>query len=290
MQNNDEIDVGVIFSKISSKISRGLALFATRIRKNFVLIATISLMGAILDGIYYSFQKPIYKAEIVLTSRLLSNEYCKYIIENLQNIRRENLNVFTKRTGLDSSIAKEVVSIEYKRFDEKIKEKIDSLSFQIPFKLVLRTHEPNNIDLIGKALVEYLENNEYALVKKKNNISHKKSIIDQLEKEQIRLDSLKGILIKNIIAEENYKNATVIGDKIDPTNAYKYSLDLFSQQSMLKLEMLNIKNIDLIEGPVVPTRPSEPILLIHILRGLFLGSLAAYFITLFKEKKSLKTL
>ena len=158
MRENDEVDIGAVFLKTLLKIKNEVGRSISVLKKRIVLVVILCLLGGLAGWGFYLYKTPVYKTEMVLTSKVLSNDYCRYLVEDMNN----NIDVFAKKIGTTVNIQK-VVSIEYLKFTEKLRESKDSLSFGMPFKVRLLVYDPSVIDSMETFIVKYLENNKYAL-------------------------------------------------------------------------------------------------------------------------------
>lgn len=283
MNKSDEIDIGLVFSKISSSIKNKLSHYVNIVKKKILLIVGISLLGGLLGGLFYSASKPTYTTEMLLTSRFLSNQYCQYLIGNLRKIKAEDIDAFARKLNINPETAIQIKDIEYVKFDEKIKESKDSLSLGLPFKIKLHAYDPSIIDTMESSIVNYLENNEFALKRKNTALLYNKFMIEKLQKEIIELDSLKNIIAGNLGSKET-TSGIVVGDQIDPVHAYTAGIDLYKQELQLNYGLLIPENIYLIEGFTPKKNPDKPVLIINLLTGLILGFTAGFLIALRLEK------
>ena len=282
MNQSDEIDISLIFSKFSSKIKNTLARYTSIIRKRGVLIIVISIAGTLVGGVYYTLKRPTYSTEMVLTSRTLSNQYCNYLIDNLAKVQIENKDVFAQKLAISMEAAQQITDIEYSKFDEKIKESKDSLVFGVPFKIKLQTYNPAIIDTLQTAIVNYLEQNEYALKRKKIEIDYNKKVIAKLQTEMAKIDTLQSVIIQKMRTKESSSGESkiVVGNQLDPINAYREGMDLYKQELHLNNALLIPENIYVIEGFTPKTKPNQPVLMVNLLTGLMMGFIAGFLIAL----------
>jgi hypothetical protein len=279
MTENDNIDIGVIFFKITTWIKNKFALYINVIKKQIILIICFTILGALAGGLFYSLARPFYKTEMVLTSRALSNEYCKYLINNLN----ENPDVFTERLHVNAATAQQIAEIEYAKFDPKMKESKDSLSSGMPFKIKLTVYNPSVIDTLETSIINFLENNEYALKRRQIELANNKKMMGKLQSELLKLDSLKSLIAKKLGSKEEV-SGIIVGNQVDPVNAYNTSLSLYRQELQISSDLMIPENINVIEGFTRKNQPSLS-LMIYLIEGFLLGFICSFLIALRIEKR-----
>lgn len=286
MNTNDEIDLGLVFSKFLKKWGDRFSIFNNTLKKRKLLIIGLSIFGALFSGLYYTTKSPVYISEMVLTSKTLSNQYCLYLIDVLKKIQNDNLNEFAQKLNIGTEVAEKIADIEYTKFDEKLKESKDSLVYNMPFKIRLSVYDPSVIDTMETLLTSYLENNEYALKRKNIGIEYRKKVISKLREEMPKIDSLRVLLTKRIEYRESTQKSSgvLIESQMDPLNAYNEALNLYKQELQLNNELLIPENIIVIEGFTPKTQPDSPVLLVDLLSGLLLGFILSIIIALRLEK------
>jgi len=290
-EKNDEIDLRVIYRALKDSISNlwkftvGLFLL---VLKRWIMVLCFSLLGlAIGIGLFF-IVKPTYVSTLILSSHVLTNDYCADIIQELELIVEDDTpNLLAKKLKIDSVTAKEIKRIEFYNYDEKLKEKYkdkDTIVLGRPFKIKVFAYSNIIFDTLQKALVNYLENNPYALkrkeIKKQDNIMMR----EKLKTEIKQLDSLKNAVSVNLLPRGN-QSGFVFGQPIDPINIYREGVLFFQKELELNKEMILMDNIQVISDFSVRGKPNSPKLSVATTAGGIGGFLFGLIFALFLERR-----
>jgi uncharacterized protein involved in exopolysaccharide biosynthesis len=287
VNKNEEIDLREIFKSIKgfffsiwNSINNIIILF----KKRFVLVLILIALG-VGGGIgLFSIMPPIYISTLTLSSKALSNDFCSDLIAELSAVVEDQTPVLlAKKLRIDTAIAKKIKRIDFYNYDERLKEKYkdkDTVVLGRPFKIKVCASENTIFDTLQKALVNYLENNEYALkrkeIKKQENILMREKIITEIKE----LDSLKNVVTANLLPRGT-QTGFVFGQPIDPIGIYKEGINYFQKELDLNKEMILIDNIQVINDFSARAKPDSPRIwktttaggIAGLLLGLFLASM-----------------
>lgn len=288
---NSEIDLIVIFSKLKLWII-SIGSFVNHvvlvaIRKWVTLLIFVLMGGGIGIG-YFFIVKPTYISTVILTSNILSNDFCSDIVNDMELLIKDNSpQLLADRLKMDSLDASQIIKLEFENYDENLKKIYkdkDTIVLGRPFKIIASVESPTIFPAIQKGLIQYLENNSYAVKRKqikKNNLS---SMQEKLKGEIHQLDSLKLVVTSNLLPRGN-SNGFVFGQPIDPINVYKEGIRLYQNELSLNEELELIDSIQVIKDFAPRNKPDSPKLKWNI----FFGGLIAFFIglirVLYKENK-----
>ena len=103
-EKNDEIDLLEILIKLINII-----------RANLVLIISFFVVGTLLGFAYYYSSKKIYENRMLISSDILTESYCKALVEDANRLIRErNYKFLAEQLGVAESTASQVALISVK--------------------------------------------------------------------------------------------------------------------------------------------------------------------------------
>lgn len=275
VQGSDEIDLGVLFSKIGDffrnmglGVMRFLALLRRVPLENKILFIALIGVGAVVGFSYSNFiKKKFYSTTMILSSDYLNKRIVDNTIEKLNLLAEEKgkkglAQVLHIPDSLADTIhdfeAKPFVSeeeiIELELLQEQLKnlesdKKNDAVIKQIiariqienrhAFEITVRVYNPAVVRELEIALVNYLRNNDYLKkrveITKSNMISRKQKLLRESQK----LDSLKSVIYanyQNMAAQSRQgSNNVILSDK-----AVTNPIEIFNQDIGLYNEIQNI--------------------------------------------------
>ena len=294
---NDEIDLRLVYHKIKQVFSRiwnfVINIFVDTfivIRKRFILCIMISILGIGVGIGLFFVQKPVYVSVLTLSSSVLNNDFCEDLILGLQSIVEDDTpELLAQRLNISVQSAKEIKKIQFHNYSEKLKKKYtdhDTVVLGLPFIIKADVYNPSVFDTLQKALVNYLENNDYALkrkaISKQNIISMKGKIINEIHD----LDSLK-FIIASSMAPRGKENGFVFGQPLDPINTFREGIGLFKEELNLNTSLILSDNIQVIEDFVPRIKPDSP----RLVRNIFIygvgGFLLGLIISFYIERKNI---
>jgi len=279
--NDKEIDIGIeIFKKIQRAFSKVFKIFASSllflfqvIRKRLLLLGISAFLGAGAGILLYSNTTPTYYASMIVTSRLLKNLYCAEMIDNLQLIIDDkSYNLLAKTLKVSKKVAEQIDEIEYNNLYE-IEENEDTVILGLPFKISLFVYDPVVIDTMQTAIINFLENNEYSLKRRKIRKKKFELLEGKFKKEVLELDSLKWLLASAVGQRANASGFN-FGEPLDPLNVYREVINFYKKQLDYNSQQILINNIQVISPFMPREKPDSPKLLLNII----IGGLIAFFI------------
>ncbi len=288
---SDEIDLHVIYNKVKEFIF-GLWDYISNVfrivKKRWALVLVFALLGTGAGAGLFFITKPTYIATVTLSSSMLSNDYCADIIHGLQLIIEDNTpKLLAQKLKIDTTAAKEIKGVEFYNYYEKITEKNkdkDTVILGLPFKIKVCASNNTVFDTLQKALVNYLENNAYALKRKEINKENNQLMRYKLNAEIQQLDSLKSVVASNLLPRTTL-SGFVFGQPLDPINVYREGINLFQHYLDLNKESLLIDNIQVIIDFSPRDRPDNPVLWKSITEGVIAGLFLSLITVFILERK-----
>jgi capsular polysaccharide biosynthesis protein len=185
----EEIDLVALLIKVIKVVRKRLVLL-------IALLSVGALSGWLLTLLVF---KPVYVSQMLIQSQVLSPTEVSALLKPIQLLAKENnRNLLEKYLAQPAEVVKHLVNIESKSTFEnentldKVIRKDSSITIQVSVS------DPAAFQGIEQGLVHFLENNPYV---KRNTELYRQSqetILAQVLKEKIHLDSLKSQIEKAI--------------------------------------------------------------------------------------------
>lgn len=266
VSNSDEIDLGVLFSKIGDffkNFGLGILKFLALLRRVplenkslFIVLIIISLIA----GISYSnlLKKKFYSTTMILSSEYLNKRIVDNSIEklnllaeeegksglakvlNISNELAENIHDFEAKPFVAETelIELEVLKEQLKNFqsDKKNEKVIQQVIERIEienrhaYEITVRVYNPTVVRELESALVNYFKNNDYLKKRVESSKSNLLARKQKLIKESQRLDSLKDVIYanyQNMAAQSRQgSNNVILSDKAVTNPIEIYNQDI----------------------------------------------------------------
>ena len=285
-QNNAEIDLYYFFKPLGTALKKIGNLLAYAFRKidankiGFIIIVIlITLAGYSLRY----FIKPSYQTEGIFVSNILPGKYCSILLQNLNKIKGENNLILARQLKINNEAAADIQSIGMSNMRDTflIDRRDSTLSL---FKIILIVKSTQHLDTIQWGLVNYLENNDYAIKRKEARRRSLHALKENLNRKLESLDSLKKIVNSSIIPRSEGKGI-ILGQPIDPVTVYQAEINYFREQLIIDQSLATIDNIEIIQPFLELDHTNYP-RYNRLLMWYFLGSLvvAALLVFLFGKK------
>ena len=275
VSNSDEIDLGVLFSKIGDffkNMGMGFLRFIALLRRIpldhktlFIVMVLIGVVGGISYSTY--LRKDLYSTTMILSSDYMNNRIAENTIDKLNLLAEEEDKVgLAKVLQISDTLAKNIHDFTIKPFVaeadlvelEVLKEQlknalttnknekiIDQVIQRIEienrhaFEITVRVYNPTVVGELEIALVNYFKNNEYLKkrieITKTNMLARKQKLIGESHK----LDSLKSVIYENYqnMAAQSRQgsNNVILSDK-----AVTNPIEIFAQDINLYNEIQSI--------------------------------------------------
>ncbi len=288
---SNEIDLRLVYNKIKQPfitLWKFIINIFLIIQKRLVLCICLFLFG-IGAGIGLFFvSKPVYSSTMTISSSLLNNDFCRDEINELETLIRDNTpKLLAKKLKIDTNSAKEIKKVEFHNYfetpDKKYTKK-DTVILGLPFKIKAYVSNISVYDTLQNAIVNYLENNPYALKRKEIKRQNIQLMREKLRTEIQQLDSLKIVVAAHLLPRGN-SNGFVFGQPLDPINVYREGISLYKDDLELNSESILIDNIQVINDFSPSVRPESPKLWKTIITGAIVGFLLGIILSLYLERK-----
>lgn len=247
-QTNAEIDLNYFFKPLGTglkKIGDLLALAFRKIERNkigfIIIVVLITLSGYSLRY----FIKPSYQTEGIFVSSILPGKYCSILLENLNKMKGDNNVILARQLKINNEAAADIESISMSNMRDTFR--IDRRDSTISlFKILLTLKSTQYLDTIQWGLVNYLENNEYAIKRKEARRRSLLAMKENLNHKLESLDSLKKIVNSSIIPRSEGKGI-ILGEPIDPVSVYQAEINYFREQLSIDQSLATIDNIEILQ-------------------------------------------
>jgi hypothetical protein len=282
----DELNISLYINKLFGGIigvsTRTYSLIEIAFKKPLAVLSFIMIcMGGMF--LLYKISKPVFKTDIVVYSNYFNNDYCAELIGDLDKLAEENnAPMLAQRLKVSLEHAENIKSISYHNFNPKFKKIFkDSIAQGVPFRIEVMVLNNEILDYLEQGLINYLDNNEYALVRRKITERNLLELKSKIGNEQVKLDSLKLIIAESIIPRGS-GNGIIYGEPLNPVEIYKETINLFEKELQIYKDLTLLKNVEIIKGFTKFNYPYRPKLWINLMIGFFggliLGIAFAYFL------------
>jgi len=248
-QNNAEIDLYYFFKPLGTalrKIGHGLDYASRKIRANALVFGIIVLLITLAGYSARYILKPSYQTKGIFVSNVLPGKYCAILLQNLNALKgEENRPVLAQRLKISNEAAEDIQSISMSNMRDTflIEKKDSTLSL---FNITLTLRSVQHLDTIQWALVNYLENNEYAIKRKEAKIKALEALKINLNHKLESLDSLKKI-VNGSIMPRSQGTGIILGEPIDPVSVYQAEMGYYREQLTIDQALATIDNIEVIQ-------------------------------------------
>ena len=258
-QNNAEIDLyyffkplGTVFKKIGNYLDYAFRKIRTNRIGFIIIVLLITLAGYSLRY----FIEPAFQTEGIFVSNILPGKYCSMLLENLNKSKGEDNTALAQQLRIDNAAALDVKSIGMSNMRDTflIDRKDSMLSL---FKITLTLKSMQHLDTIQSGLVNYLENNEYAVKRKEARRKALYAMKENLNLKLQSLDSLKKIVNSSIMPRGEGKGI-ILGEPVDPVSVYQIEVTYFREQLNIDQSLATIDNIEILQPFLKLNYPNYP--------------------------------
>ncbi|MBF9254961.1 chain length determinant protein [Pontibacter sp. 172403-2] len=282
LENQDEIDLGVIFERIGripQKVGNRLKYTFKAVYNNLKVVSLVVLLGIGLGYAAYYVTKPYYTSSMTLILSNIRNEFMETQLDKLSvMINEDNFEAVSKSLDISPDAAGQIKGMNFYNLDQdRVAE--DSILTGSPFRIELQLYNNALFSTMEPALANYLENNRYFSKQKRIRQQQIISLISKYKDEIASLDSVKTAVVN----PRGPVNGFVYGQPIDPANLYRESIDMYQRQIALQAELERLDNVEVVTGFVSRLNPTGPKLLKYLLIGALLGFIIGLIIALRRE-------
>jgi hypothetical protein len=258
--NQAEIDLYYFFKPVGTvfkKIWNGITYVERKVRANFIVFAAIVLLVTLAGYSLRYFIKPSYQTHGIFISNILPGKYCSILLKNLNSIKGgQNNSVLAQQLKIPVEAAKDIQSISMADMRDTflIEKKDSTLSL---FKITLTLGSVDRLDTIQRGLINYLENNEYALKRKEAKRKALMALKENLSVKMESLDSLKKIVNSSIVPRSEARGI-ILGEPVDPVSVYQVEMGYYREQLNIDQSLATIDNIEVIQPFFKINQPNFP--------------------------------
>ena len=268
--NTDEIDLRELFLR--------LVLITKR---NFWLIAAFFALGTALGTLYYALAPKEYTSEMVLNSDILKESYVDGAGDLLDDmISDKNTVLVSSMLGITPEEVGKIKSINFRNTEtSRDKEKEDFF-----LTVTVKVYDQNVLPALGKGIVGYLENNDFAKSRVEQRKIFYEKLIQKLEEEVASLENFKTSFYSGT-AGFLEKNKT--GVLMNPTDINARIIELTREKVSYQNELINVRGIEIVQNFVPSVHPSWPKKSISLSAGAFVGLFMVAMLIAFKSTRKL---
>ena len=286
-QNAAEIDLFYLFRPVGVGLKKTGEFFIFAFRKLIANIVVFGIIVLLITLAGYSLRyviEPAYETQGIFVSNTLPGKYCALLLDNLKKLQgKKNISLLSQEMKISEEAAGDILSMKMTtRRDTFLIDKRDSVLTLLKITLVLRS--VGHLDSIQWALVNYLENNDYALKRKEARRKALESLKETLNYKLQSLDSLKKIVNSSIIPRSEGKGI-ILGEPVDPVSVYQAELGYFREQLSIDQALATIDNIEVIQ-PFLKSNQTNYPRYNWLMKMFFLASLiiAGLFVLIFGKR------
>lgn len=281
----DEVNLVPFFrviKKALASVLSGLVFTIRCIIKRFSLVLFLVIIGVILAVASFYFSQPLYHSSAIYASNLFGNEFSEQFVFQLEDLAEEkNYPELAALLKISEEDARKIKKIQYQSFKSGVS---DSL-VGAPFRVHVYVYDYNLLDSLQYRLLDYMENNDYALKRKSAKYATLEELSRKLEQEMVVLDTMKknfsfgdysssmGLTRRNF--DKTGQSSQYDIGYAGPMDIYSSSVELYTKALSLKEEIKLLKNYEIIHGFTKFVKPYSPRLFydsfIYALIGFFTG-------------------
>ena len=274
--HSEEIDLAYLFRPVtrwmrrfSDRTARHFAALKANI---FLFIAILLLISAV--GYCLRFVLPhSYETEGIFATRFLPVKYCELLTDDLDNHSGDPLIADQLHIGAD--VADDITKISLNPLTEPLDLRDTLLQ---SFILHIHLKKMDHLDSIQRALLNYFENNEYALKRKEETTIALQALRQNVIGRIASLDSLAPIVNSSVIPRSTGQGI-ILGQPIDPVNVYKAQDSFFRQRVRIETELTNMDNIEIVQPFLKLNKQNYPKYWLKNLCFIAGGLILAFFLT-----------
>jgi hypothetical protein len=257
----DEIDLFTFLKPVATGLKNLFAASGSYIKllyKNIIFLAVVTILFTIA-GFSVRFVIPkLYKTDAVFSSHEIPHKLCVIMLNNLQQISgaKSNKAILVEKLGINAEQANSVSSFEAKLMkDSFFINDLDTVrNF---FTVTLKSSNPNFISDIQNGLVRYLEQNEFAKIRKDSKRKMLMGLKQNLETKIKSLDSLSYI-VNSSITPRSQGQGIILGEPVDPVSVYQAGVNYYRELLDIERALALPENIEVIQPFVASVKPNHP--------------------------------
>ncbi len=261
--HKEEIDLLSVF--------RPLAQGATRIANHYFgklwlnkwkLIGMVILSGLLGFSLRYVIPKRYRSDAILATSpHGLNAVFCSLLINNLNATtdKGDNVHLLETQLNLKPGTGNEIKSMSAVALTDSLyTESRDSSMTPVSlFKITLTVNSKEVVEEIQSGIVNFLENNKYALKRKEARRKSLLSLNEDYITKIASLDSLKK-LVNSSVVPRSMGQGIILGQPINPIEVYQAEMIYYRDLLKNNEELGNVNNIEILQPFLIPDNYNYP--------------------------------
>lgn len=244
-KKHEEVDLASVARGLKSifiQLGRAISKLSRYTWENLEPIMLFTIVFALLFfGLAFT-KPPFYNSIASFAHMRLNNDYVFQMINNLRfHLDEKNGN---EKLGevlkLDKEAAKAVKTIVYRPINVEFTRKHkDSVRVLLPFEIAVEVYDNSILDTLEGAILNYLENNPYALRRRTLDEQTLEDAERRIDHELKQIDSLKHV-VSDAILPRAQGNGIILGEPVDPVRVSERATTLYElKQDLQRRRRLN---------------------------------------------------
>jgi hypothetical protein len=239
----EEIDLIAVFQSLLNIITRIVRLI---LKNLFLFFAIFVLVSAIGYCVRYVIPK-YYVTRGIFATRLLPVSYCNLLVDGLsEQASNHDDDAIAAHIGVSPRIAHEIKSLSFIPLGQDSTPLHRNDPEAQGFGIELSVTKMNDLDSIQNGLMNYFENNNYSLTRKKQWAEKMGAMQKNLSEKLLSLDSLKKVEEAKIALRERGQGAIYV-EATDPVSIYKEEMKYYQDQQEINERLANPNNIVVVQ-------------------------------------------
>jgi hypothetical protein len=270
----DEIDLGYVLSRIGAafrSLYRKFVYAIFLLPKRPILSTILILTGVVIGCMPHYLSPRHYRSGMTVISKELKNDLCSELITSLNEIAGDgNITELSRRLNIGEDDARQIIGFKYRELF-KPASSADTIPLATPFRIEAMVLRNTVVDTLESGIVYYLENNPYAIRKRREKETALTAMAAKLNGEISQIDSLKIVVAQSLVPTGRSGAGFFYGQPIDPVNVYREGVSMYKDELDIKAQLNIMENIQVLDGMAVRLNPSNLPLSSFIVGGLFIG-------------------
>ncbi len=236
--------------------------------KGMIFYTSLAIGVAVL---LYIVLPSSYELKMTLKTNQLSNPNVQDQVGSLEKLSYSKSNIeLSKLLNLTSDQCEDIDEIRHEIIFEEYVSPNPYLE-HLPFRVVAVVKDRELAPMLQNAIVDYLENNPYAVINKELRIKilqdRRLKIMDELD----QIEVLKAKYLETLTRKD--ENVQVkVGNDINPISFHEKSIELYDVLMEIEYALEMDENISVIEGFASSDKADQPELAVYLLWGGILGA------------------
>jgi hypothetical protein len=238
----EEIDLLSVFQSLVNIITRVVRLILQHLFLFFAILLLVSAMGYCLRYVVPQY----YVTQGIFATRLLPVSYCNLLVDGLSQQAGNDEGAMAAQLGISPRAAHDIKSLSFISLPQDTAQfhRNDPEAHGFGIELAVRRME--DLDSIQNGLVNYLENNNYAVTRKQQWMEGMTTMKKTLSEKLLSLDSLKKSLQDRVASRDRGQGAVYV-ESADPVSVYKEEMKYYQERQEINDRLSNPNNIAVVQ-------------------------------------------